>query len=104
VLGYAVTAASGLQEANALFEAGLRFTVLLTDVVMPGGSGVEVARSLLARAPTIGVIFMSGYTDDAITQHGVLSPGALFLEKPFNQDSIGRKVREAMDRVAHPEA
>jgi hypothetical protein len=45
---------------------------------------------------------MSGYTDDAISQHGVLSPGALFLEKPFTQETLGRKVREAMDLVTAP--
>jgi PAS domain S-box-containing protein len=102
VLGYGVTAATGLDEALRLVEGGLRFDVLLTDVVMPGGNGVEVARRLLARAPSIGVVFMSGYTDDAIAQHGVLSSGSLFLEKPFTQDSLGRMVRKAMDRVAAP--
>jgi len=99
VLGYTVTAATGLEEAVRLVDGGLRFDVLLTDVVMPGGNGVEVARRLLARAPSIGVVFMSGYTDDAIAQHGVLSSGSLFLEKPFTQDALGRKIRKAMDRV-----
>jgi CheY-like chemotaxis protein len=100
VLGYTVTAASGLEEALHLVEEGLRFDVLLTDVVMPGGNGIEVARRLLARAPAIGVVFMSGYTDDAIAQHGVLSSGSLFLEKPFTQEALGRKIRKAMDRAA----
>jgi len=99
VLGYQVTASGGLKEALRLVDEGLRFTVLLTDVVMPGGNGVEVSRLMLERTPGVGVVFMSGYTDDAISQHGVLSPGALFLEKPFTQDSLGRKIREAMDRA-----
>jgi PAS domain S-box-containing protein len=101
-LGYLVTAASGIKEAVGLVDDGLRFTVLLTDVIMPGGNGVEVARTLGARLPSIGLVFMSGYTDDAISQHGVLSPGALFLEKPFTQETLGRKVREAMDLVTVP--
>jgi PAS domain S-box-containing protein len=101
-LGYVVTPAHGLKEAVRLVDEGLRFTVLLTDVIMPGGNGVEVARTLVARLPSIGLVFMSGYTDDAISQHGVLSPGALFLEKPFTQETLGRKVREAMDLVTAP--
>jgi PAS domain S-box-containing protein len=103
-LGYAVTSAHGLKEAVRLVDEGLRFTVLLTDVIMPGGNGVEVASTLGARLPSIGLIFMSGYTDDAISHHGVLSPGALFMEKPFTQETLGRKVREAMDRVTAPSA
>jgi PAS domain S-box-containing protein len=95
--GYAVTAASGLAQATVLLDEGRTFTALLTDVVMPGGNGVEVARCLLARSPSTPVVFMSGYTDDAIAQHGVLSPGSLFLEKPFTPDSLGRKLREALD-------
>jgi PAS domain S-box-containing protein len=101
-LGYLVTAANGLKEAVGLVDDGLRFMVLLTDVIMPGGNGVEVAKVLRARLPSFGLVFMSGYTDDAISQHGVLSPGALFLEKPFTQETLGRKVREAMDLVAAP--
>ncbi len=101
-LGYLVTSAHGLEEAVRLVDDGLRFTVLLTDVIMPGGNGVEVAKALGARRPSMGLVFMSGYTDDAISQHGVLSPGALFLEKPFTQETLGRKVREAMDLVAAP--
>jgi PAS domain S-box-containing protein len=97
-LGYAVTAADGPKEAARLVEAGRTFTVLLTDVVMPGGNGQEVARGLATRCPGIRAVFMSGYTDDAIAQHGVLSPGALFLEKPFTPESLGRKIREALDR------
>jgi PAS domain S-box-containing protein len=103
-LGYVVTAANGLKEAVGLVEGGLRFTVLLTDVVMPGGNGVEVAKVLAERLPSIGRVFMSGYTDDAISQHGVLSPGALFLEKPFTQETLGQKVREAMDLASAPSA
>ncbi len=99
-LGYAVTAASGLAHATVLLDEGRSFTALLTDVVMPGGNGVEVARCVLARSPSTSVVFMSGYTDDAIAQHGVLSPGSLFLEKPFTPDSLGRKLREALDQAA----
>jgi PAS domain S-box-containing protein len=99
-LGYTVSAAGGLAEATAILDGGARFTAMVTDVVMAGGSGVEVARMAQDRLPGVRVIFMSGYTDDAIAQHGVLSPGALFLEKPFTPDTLGRMVREAVDPPA----
>ena len=54
------------------------------------------ATSSLAARPGIKVLFMSGYTDDAIAQHGMLEPGTQFLQKPFTPDGLGRKVREAL--------
>jgi two-component system, cell cycle sensor histidine kinase and response regulator CckA len=72
--------------------------VLLTDVVMPGASGPELTRQLVERYPPLKVIYMSGYTEDAIVEHGVLHPTVVLLHKPFTSDTLGRKVREALDR------
>src|SRR5882724_959377 len=72
--------------------------LLLTDVVMPGLNGRELASRLATLRPDARVIFMSGYTDDAVTRHGVLEPGSTYVQKPFTPDAIARKVREVLDR------
>ncbi|MGA7104802.1 MAG: response regulator [Candidatus Deferrimicrobiaceae bacterium] len=71
--------------------------LLITDVVMPGMTGPELAGRLTARRPAMKVLFMSGYTDDAILHHGVLEPGTEFLQKPFAAGSLGGKVRHMLD-------
>jgi PAS domain S-box-containing protein len=73
--------------------------LLITDVVMPGASGREVASQVLARRPGIKVLFMSGYTADAVVHHGVLDGGTLFLPKPFTPSSLANKVREVLDQT-----
>jgi len=70
--------------------------LLITDVVMPGMTGPELARRLTAHRPATKVLFMSGYTDDAILHHGVLEPGTEFLEKPFTAGALGGKVRNML--------
>jgi DNA-binding NtrC family response regulator len=71
--GYTVLAAANADEALRVFDANPVIDVLLTDVVMPGASGPELTRQLIERHPGLRVIYMSGYTEDAIVQHGVLS-------------------------------
>ena len=71
--------------------------LLLTDVVMPGGGGREVARHVLARRPFTKVLYMSGYTTNAIIHRGVLDPGTHFLQKPFTPSALSAKVREVLD-------
>jgi two-component system, cell cycle sensor histidine kinase and response regulator CckA len=70
--------------------------MMLTDVVLPGASGREVARQLAAARPQLRVLYMSGYTDDVIVQHGVLEPGLAFLQKPFTADTLARGIREVL--------
>ena len=71
--------------------------VLLTDVVMPGMTGREVAEQIAARHPRIQVLYMSGYTDDAIGNHGLHGQAPRVLQKPFTHDALLRRVREALD-------
>jgi len=72
--------------------------LLVTDVVMPGMVGNELAKQLAASRPEIKVLYTSGYTDDAIVHHGVLEPGVAFLGKPFTPTSLASKVREVLDK------
>ncbi len=96
--GYTVLIAADADEALTLFEQHRAIDVLLTDVVMPGASGPELSRQLIEQQPSLHVIYMSGYTEDAITHHGVLKPGIEFLHKPFTAETLGRKIREVLDR------
>lgn len=96
--GYLVlTAASG----DAAMEIAARFEgtidLLLTDVVMPGMSGRELAEQLMPQHPGMRLLYASGYTEDAIVRHGVSSLEMAFLEKPFTPNGLLRKVREVLD-------
>ncbi len=72
--------------------------LMVTDVVMPGMGGPELAERLGTLHPEMKVLFMSGYTDDAIVHHGVLKKGTEFIQKPFTPDGLARKVREILDK------
>ena len=72
--------------------------LLVTDVVMPRLDGCELSRRLSSERPGIRVLYMSGYTDDAIAQHGVLEDEVAFLPKPFTPDELAQSVRAALDR------
>jgi CheY-like chemotaxis protein len=95
--GYTVLAAANAAEAIRLFTEAPSIDVLLTDVVMPGRSGPELTKELIERRPGLKVIYMSGYTEESIVQHGVLMPGIAFLHKPFTSGVLGRKIRDVLD-------
>ncbi len=99
-LGYAVTACEAGQEALDRLEEQ-PFDLLLTDVVLPGGlSGKDVAREVARRRPEMRILFMSGYTENAIVHHGRLDPGVNLLGKPFRLADLARKVRSVLDAPA----
>src|SRR6266568_1174367 len=96
--GYVVLAASDAAAALRVVERhGGTIHLLLTDVVMPGLSGRELAERLGAQRPGIRVLYMSGYPGDAVVQHGTLPSGSAFLQKPFSPDGLARKVRDVLD-------
>jgi len=96
--GYVVLAASDAAAALRVVERhGGMIHLLLTDVVMPGLSGRELADQLAGQRPGIRVLYMSGYPGDAVVQHGTLPSGSAFLQKPFSPDGLARKVRDVLD-------
>ena len=97
-LRYTVLAAASGEEALRLFEENPSIDVVLTDVVMPGTSGPALMTELIKQRPALNVIYMSGYTEDAIVHHGVLDPGIAFLHKPFTAERLDRKIREVLSR------
>jgi two-component system, cell cycle sensor histidine kinase and response regulator CckA len=98
--GYRVIEAeNGPQAIDLAGRAPDRIALLLTDVVMPGMSGRELAAVVGELAPGIAVLFISGYTDSEIVRRGLLAPGAAFLPKPFTVNALVRAVRERMDAV-----
>jgi two-component system cell cycle sensor histidine kinase/response regulator CckA len=97
--GYDVVVAAKPADAERLSdEYAEEIKLLLTDVVMPGLSGREIARRIGARHPQIRVLYMSGYPDNVIAHGGVLEEGLSFLQKPFTPSALAEKVREILDK------
>ncbi|MBK6683822.1 MAG: PAS domain-containing protein [Deltaproteobacteria bacterium] len=99
-LGYRVLEARGAEEALRTAAGAPRVDLLLTDVVMPKTSGRELAAVLKDRFPHLKVLFMSGYTDDAVMRQGALPEGTAFLQKPLTPDGLAKKLREVLDGTA----
>jgi PAS domain S-box-containing protein len=98
IQGYDVITAAAPDEAISIARhLTHRIDLMVTDIVMPGMSGRQLAELLASTHPDMKVLFMSGYTDDSILQHGVLNPGTAFLQKPFTPASLARKVREVLE-------
>jgi two-component system cell cycle sensor histidine kinase/response regulator CckA len=97
-VGYTVLDASAPDAALALAEkTATDVHLLLTDMVMPGMSGQELARRVAILKPRSGVVFMSGYTDQLVGEEGTLAPGTHFLQKPFTMDALLKTLRRALD-------
>jgi CheY-like chemotaxis protein len=96
--GYAVLdARDGAEALAAATRGGGPIDLLVTDVVMPGLDGRGLAERLGARHPGLKVLYLSGYTDDAVVRRGVLHEKVHFLQKPFSPAALARKVREVLD-------
>lgn len=97
-LGYQTIAAPTGAEALRLAEQHTgNIDLLITDVVMPGMNGRDLARSLAEQYPNLRTVFMSGYTANVIARQGILEDGVNFLQKPFSREQLGRKIREALE-------
>jgi two-component system, cell cycle sensor histidine kinase and response regulator CckA len=101
--GYQVLEAPNGTEAllqASLYQAPLH--LLVTDVVMPGMNGPQLAQAVKESHPEIKVLFLSGFTDEALAAHGLLDIGPPFLKKPYAPDELTQKVREVLDAPGQP--
>ena len=97
-LGYTVLAAATPEECIRLArEHAGSVELLLTDVIMPGMNGPDLAKAICTNAPEIKCLFMSGYTDTAITHGGVLEPGIHLIQKPFSLEELAARIREVLE-------
>jgi PAS domain S-box-containing protein len=98
--GYTViTAESGEEGLRVCREFAGKIDLVVTDVVMPRMSGREMAEQLATERPETRVLYMSGFTDDAIVRHGLLEEDIAFIQKPFTPESLATKIRELLDNV-----
>jgi len=96
-LNYQVIEARDSATALRLLEADKPFDLLLTDVVLPGKNGRELADEVLRRRPGVKVIFMTGYSRNAIVHQGRLDPGTELISKPLIEGTVARKIRQVLD-------
>jgi len=95
--GYQVFGARTAAEAMRVFrQQRAKVQLLLTDVVLPGTNGRELARELRLLDPALKTMFISGYPDNEVTRHGLEEPGMFYLPKPFSVESLMQKVRQVL--------
>jgi two-component system, cell cycle sensor histidine kinase and response regulator CckA len=92
-----LTPSSAEEAARMCEHQQTKINLLLTDAVMPGMNGRKLAQLVGFSRPEMKVLYMSGYTDNAILHHGVLDASTAFLQKPFTPNAVLRKVREVLD-------
>jgi signal transduction histidine kinase/CheY-like chemotaxis protein len=97
-LNYQVIEAKDSATALRLLDADKKFDLLLTDVVLPGKNGRELANEVERRRPGTKIIFMTGYSRNAIVHHGRLDPGIELIPKPLTERVLARKIRQVLDR------
>jgi two-component system, cell cycle sensor histidine kinase and response regulator CckA len=96
--GYKVLEAASAEQAIETADAFPgSINLLLTDVIMPGMSGRQLAENILSKRPQTKIVYMTGYTDDMVVQHKVLEPGVMLLQKPFSKVDLALKVRSTLD-------
>jgi PAS domain S-box-containing protein len=101
--GYTVlTARNGAEALEIVGQHPTRIHLMVTDVVMPGMNGRELAQLACAKRSDLKVLYVSGYTGEAVLQHRLLEPGVAFLQKPFTPDVLARKTREVLDDGKEP--
>jgi CheY-like chemotaxis protein len=96
-LGYDVLEAAGGEEALALMDRYNTVSLLLTDVVMPGQNGRKLAEAARARQASLKVLYMTGYSRNAIVHQGRLDPGVELLQKPLTSEQLAATVRKVLD-------
>jgi two-component system, cell cycle sensor histidine kinase and response regulator CckA len=101
--GYSVFVAAEAESATSIAASSdHRIDLLLTDVILPGSSGVQLAQRLLRDNPQMRVLYVSGYTADAIVHHGGHDSSFAFLSKPFSLPTLARKIRAILDAAQAP--
>ena len=98
--GYRVLEASdGVEALQLMDRLGGGLDLVLTDIIMPGLSGPALVQRLLPATPELKVLYITGYSEEAIRQHGMLPAGGALLEKPFTAHQLAERVREALART-----
>ena len=100
-LGYRVTAvADGEQALAVLDETDAAFSLVITDVVMPGIGGKELGDRIRQRWPALRGLFVSGHTDDVVLRHGIREGEVSFLKKPYSPEDLARRIRTLLDATS----